>query len=395
MVIYLGSHLLMRPLATVPFVLLLFLLGPTVATSQIKWPDEPKPQSKLSRSVWEKVESNDVEGALKLLDKAIVDKEELFESYRLRATIRSRFANNVDGALEDLRHALAIKPGDPEIHRLRANLYIKHKNDTSAAIQEYNEVLKATPGSVMFLTARAESYSKLKQYGPALDDINKVIQIEPENISAHLTKADILTAQTSLAAGTGYLSKFLKTYTEQHTGNLPKIRGEKVLKKGLKTLGKGVAEVPVTRHSRSQMVVSSNADWEKQTRDQSTARLLSRAYLSLGRSYIQLNLLDGALAALTSALDFDPNAEEAMGLRGVIYLTRNEPRKAIKEFDEALDIGDEGYFYLNRGLAYLLVNDDKKAQKDFDFLLKKWPESRATMEARIEEAKKQRSATTK
>ncbi|MGV3630672.1 MAG: tetratricopeptide repeat protein [Bacteroidota bacterium] len=91
-------------------------------------------------------QSNDLEGALKLLNKAIEMDPKGHQAYGLRAIVQYR-QGNTDQALADLGEAIRIKP------------------DKSS-----------------YYSDRAFVYNKLRQYEKALADFNKAIELDPENM---------------------------------------------------------------------------------------------------------------------------------------------------------------------------------------------------------------------
>jgi len=86
-------------------------------------------KSETAKKANKKLDSNDIAGALKILDKAIEKKEDLFEAYRTRSFIRQLYNNDIDGAIADLSSAIEIKPDDENLYISRA--YLKKYTKTT------------------------------------------------------------------------------------------------------------------------------------------------------------------------------------------------------------------------------------------------------------------------
>lgn len=349
---------------------------------------EVQKQTDLERRVYQKLGKNDLQGAMAILDKEIAEAKDPFEAYNLRATLQLTRRDDVDAALADLGKAIESQPTNIEPRARRARIRANRKNDPQGALEDYNAALKINPNSFELLSGRAEVNKDLKLLSDALTDLEALIALRPDHVESHIRKSNLITLRSSPESGIAYLESFLKDFASRRNGKLPKVRGERVIKKIPKDLtDKGVT---VTRYSQRNMSANSPADLNRLAQELNLARSLGRAYLTLGQEYTRLNRLDPALNALTVAVDFDPNQEHAYATRGLIYLTQNKPKEAIEELSDAIDIADEPHFYLNRGVAYLLLSQEKKAEKDFEKLLKLAPESKAMIESRSAEARDQR-----
>lgn len=355
-------------------------------------------KSETAKKASRKLEANDVAGALKILDKAIEQKKDLFEAYRKRSSIRSYYIDDIDGALSDLDKAMEIKSDDMDLYISRAYLKKRHKNDLNGALLDYKTAQKFKPDSTILFSLIADLKSELKDFDGAIAEIQSALKIIPEDINFHVKLSVLLLQKNETDKAIIFLQGFLDDYVEKTDGKLPKVRGERVKKKipsELKDSSNAKNSIPVKRYSQMDFNVNSAKDYEKQLAEIERARSLSRAFIELGKMYISKNEFDKAFKNLNTALEIDKNQEEAYGLRGVLYLSKGEFEKAIAEFSDAIDIADVPYFYLNRGIAYLAIANDKKAQADFDDFLKIYPEGRTILEQRIAEIKQSKENSNK
>jgi tetratricopeptide (TPR) repeat protein len=347
-------------------------------------------KSGTAKKASRKLEANDVAGALKILDKAIEQKEDLFEAYRKRSFIRRYYNDDIDGAISDLNKAMEIKPDDVNLYISRAFLKKRYKNDLNSALLDYQIAQKYKPDSTILFSLIADLKSELKDFDGAIVEIKSALKIIPEDIDFHVKLSNLLLQKNQPDKAIVFLQGFLDDYVKKANGKLPKVRGERVKKKipsEFKDSSNVKNPIPVKRYSQMDFNVNSAKDYEKQLAEIERARSLSKAFIELGKMFISKNELDKAFENLNTALEIDKNHEEAYGLRGIIYLSKGEFEKAIAEFSDAIDIADVPYFYLNRGIAYLAIANDKKSQADFGDFLKLYPEGRAILEQRIAEIK--------
>ncbi len=348
-------------------------------------------KSATVKKVNRKLDANDVAGALKILDKAIEKKEDLFEVYRKRAFIRQIYTNDIDGAIADLNLALEIKPDDVDIYISRAYLKKRFKKDYIGALKDYEEAQKFKTKSLILIKLKYFLKLELEDYDGAITELETGLKMYSEDIDLHIGLSNVLTLKNESDKAILHLQTFLDDYLKKRNGELPKIKGEKVKKKipsNLQNFEGAENPVPVKRYSQMEFSISSFKDYQKQLTEIEDARRLSNAFITLGRSYIAKNEFEKAFVNLNNALTIDKNQEQAYALRGVIYLSSGEYVKAIDEFNSAIEITDDPTFYLNRGISYLFVGNDKKSQKDFDKFVEIFPAGKLILDQKIDEAKK-------
>jgi Tfp pilus assembly protein PilF len=67
----------------------------------------------------------------------------------------------------------------------------------------------------------------------------------------------------------------------------------------------------------------------------------------------------------TDALRHNPKSATAYVSRGICYVEKNHPNKAIADFTEAIRlVPTNPTFYLSRALAYRALGDEAKAASD-------------------------------
>jgi len=74
----------------------------------------------------------------------------------------------------------------------------------------------------------------------------------------------------------------------------------------------------------------------------------------------------GAISTLSDAIKADPGLQEAYVFRGMCYNESNQPKKALKDFTQAIELKpNDSYAYEQRALIYRnQLNDQAKAAAD-------------------------------
>jgi tetratricopeptide (TPR) repeat protein len=345
-------------------------------------------QSQVVEKARKKLNTNDVDGALKILDEAIVKKLDLFEVYHERYIIRRFYLFDNEGAIVELENALKIKPDDVSSYLSLGSLK-QSKQDFVGALKIYETAQNYVSDSAEIHLQKAHIKSNLKDFDGAMTEIQSAVKLKPESIYLQIKISDLLFANKKSEQAISNLQNFLDGYIKKYNGELPKLKGEKIKKNKIVHNPDGSTSGKARRYSQMEFSASSPEDLRKQQDKIEEVRNLAKAYIALGKLYIAQNNFEKAFTNFDTALLIDKNQEEAYAMRGVIYLSKGEIEKAIVELSYAADIADEPYFYLNRGIAYLLIKNDKNAQNDFDYFLKLYPDGKPILDQRLAEARNQ------
>jgi len=92
------------------------------------------------------------------------------------------------------------------------------------------------------------------------------------------------------------------------------------------------------------------------------------AWIILGYSYLKLEQFKDAIDALEEATKQDPEKPETLFYLGFAYAGNDEPEKAIKELEQALENGYEPKIHVDQKLAelYFLVKNYDNATKKYE-----------------------------
>jgi len=82
---------------------------------------------------------------------------------------------------------------------------------------------------------------------------------------------------------------------------------------------------------------------------------------------------DAAISLYTEVIKANPKAPFAFNGRGLAYRYKNEPAKALADFDQAIKLKPYAMFYYNRGVTRYETGDDKSAIADLTRALQDKP----------------------
>lgn len=142
-------------------------------------------EKKLVDKAEDKIEANDTEGAIKLLDKAIEANDQYVRAYNLRAEIYGKKLMH-DKAIQDYSASLNIDNNQEEIHFKRGREYMK-LHDMDNAIKDFSKVIDINPKRKKAYVNRGECYSKKGMKSAACDDWTKAAEMGDKNAKALLS----------------------------------------------------------------------------------------------------------------------------------------------------------------------------------------------------------------
>lgn len=285
------------------------------------------------------------------------------------------------------------------------------------ALEVFNEAVNLTPDNAAAYAGRGSTYNELKQYGAAVDDLNKAVELGlnkefvynnrgvayMDGFQMHemaiddYNRALALNPNYALAYyNRGNSRRSLNQYNEAISDynralelkpNYPEAHNNR----GLAYNSLGMYEEAIADYTRSielnnpqlhlpycnRGVSYSNLNNEERAiADYNVAIKINpnyaNAYYSRGLSYQNLNQYDAALADYTKAIELNPNYSEAYNNRGNIYFDLEQYETAIFDYTKSIELNNpEIHFpYNNRGNAYKMLRQYNKAISDFNNAIK-------------------------
>jgi tetratricopeptide (TPR) repeat protein len=150
-----------------------------------------------------------VEACTRLIDSGQAPNPQLVAAYSQRGFLRR--LKEPDLALADYNTALNIQADAPVVLTNRAWIYIT-RNRFDTALQDLNKAIELFPPAA---AARARYYRgftffKLKDYAPAMSDLNEAVKVEPNNPDPYLARGELEQAQQQYDAALRDFDEFSK-----------------------------------------------------------------------------------------------------------------------------------------------------------------------------------------
>ncbi len=216
-------------------------------------------------------------------------------------------------------------------------------------MSEYRALTKIASQSIASQPRDAKRYVTrallnfyVRNYTPAVKDLEKAISLSPDLWSAHILRAVCLLG----------LHQYTQALSDAH---------------------KAIEIMPNERASYDILDV---VYYEMNGRDKMTAELdkLAKKYpanlaiaLISSSINVQMDEREKAITILSAALKSKPQSVAALIARGEIYVNLSQIEKALADFDQALTIApNNGQALLDRGTLYLAKGDANKALVDLN-----------------------------
>ncbi len=239
-----------------------------------------------------------------------------------------------EDALKAFNQAQVIEPLDPELWQNKALVlqYLNRPQEAMRLYQEalaaYDEVIEENPENITALLDKANVLSKLQRHQEALATYEQAIAVNEDSHLAWLGKGNALFAMRqypeSLAAFNRTVKVQPKSYISWHN------RGS-LLRDGLKNLPEAIAS-----YDRSLEI---NPNFYHAWRDRGIA-------LSQNQQH------DQAIESFKKALSIKPNDYKSWVGRGIALSSLGKTEEAISLFERAVEIQPQDPFvWMNRGAA--------------------------------------------
>jgi len=249
--------------------------------------------------------------------------------------------DDLDGVISYASEAIRLLPDRGEgVYALRGSAYLS-KKDYDKAIEDINQMIRLNPNDAMNYKYRADAYAGKKDYDNAIADLGKALQLNPKDAEAYNS------------------------------------RGWWLAQKG--DYDRAIADCNIA--------INLKPDF-------------AHAYDSRGFAYAGKKDYEKAISDYTDAIRYDRNIESSYLGRGNAYKAKGDYTKAISDFNDVLRISkDEEEIgkakagmessYLERGNAYNEKGEYKKAFDDFNKVLQTSydEETKASANAGLERAK--------
>jgi len=142
----------------------------------------------------ELLKKGDYSKAILSFDSAISKKKNNPEAY-LRRGDSLAATSQIHKAIQDYTKAIEIDPSLIEAYKKRGLLYLDDLEDYTKAIGDFTKVIHSREKDAEAYFSRAKAYYAMKQYDGALEDCDKVIDLEPNHAQARFLRGCLLSKQ--------------------------------------------------------------------------------------------------------------------------------------------------------------------------------------------------------
>lgn len=262
------------------------------------------------------------------------------------------------------------------------NLFGKTKTGGSESGQQELELDEPTSDTKVLLE-RAKQNIKSKNYQGALDDINNILSIDPNNISAYMERS---TVKRKLKDEIGATEDF------EYAGVLLK-----KLDKGLKAYQKGLDKYNASDFREAIKHFSDAISFNVDTSGAYYYRGLAKRYNGDYRAalpdfnkaieikpdyteayydrakikYHKLDDIDGALEDFNQAILLNPKDADLYVSRAILKNSIDNYEGAMRDYNKAIDLNPkDGETYFSRALMHMDIENYADGIKDFDIVIK-------------------------
>ena len=197
------------------------------------------------------------------------------------------------------------------------------------------------PGDEFEFYAKGAAYVVLEKYDQALVNFEQAIQQNPQKTVAYIRRGRLYSQQGDFTRALADFDKAIELEA-----------------------GRSAATEPSKATSKTEKDPST-ADIQRDPRPWLDNLTPGAAYIDRGRTYLQQDDNDRAIADFTKAIQLDPDAATAYNHRGVAYASKLDFDSAIADFDKAIQLDPLlRNAHENRGLAFSRKGDEARARAD-------------------------------
>ncbi len=245
------------------------------------------------------------------------------------------------------------------------------------AISSFTKALEYRPDEVVVFNGRAGAYAGLGQVDKALDDLNRAIELDPDDPVAYGLRGTIL-SKTDRQAAFDDLNRAIELSPEPALAYSD--RGNVYLELGdyeaaladfnqaialdpdgsFYYLYRSIVYIPLAEW---QLALDDLAEYARRAGDQVPPEVVdlldqfplstAREFSSRGRVYYYLGQYENALTDLEHAITLDPGNAAAYGSRGMVYYDLGQLEDALTDLTQAVALGyDDPEVFRVRGTTY-------------------------------------------
>lgn len=301
--------------------------------------------------------------------------------YYLRSRVYAK-SNEINKALHDMDMFIGLNREHVKSKDFLERSYLHSKTKNYAkAIEDLTRVINIEPGDYKSLFLRAREYGKLSEYQKQIEDYNKVIDLRPNSAIAYNNRGYTYYKMGEYKLAMVDYDKALSIDPNLilATNNKNNLTAKKVSNIGNKDLDIKWDDVlndityPVSSNQNSlatkSVLDSESCNVNDGLQDLTRAIELnpsdSKSYLFRAEAYYYKDEFLLAIKDLDEAINIDPQYTYAYEWRAFIYSVMDDHAKVVDDATIAINLSkDNVYAYYLRGQAYSYLNEFKNCIED-------------------------------
>lgn len=231
------------------------------------------------------------------------------------ALVASLYMNDKDSdkAIALLQDGIKRNPDDASLQILLGSIFI-NQNDSDRGIEVFKKIVTLDPSNLGHRARLAALMIKLGRMGDAETVLRQGVNDNPENVQAKLVLVDFLAKQMGKDKAEKQLQEYIQSESENDS-----------LRNGLASLYLSTGEVDKAKQTFRDMIDKNISD-----------TVSNDAKVKLAEIALRQNDTATAEKLLEEVLTLNVRHNDALMLRGAIYLSKREATKAIADFRAVL-----------------------------------------------------------
>lgn len=285
--------------------------------------------------------------SIQYFNQVIKLKPYLSEPYLLRAIAKIQLGDYT-GAEMDCNASIERNPFQPGAYYTRGYIY-RRTNQLEKAEKDFSEALIFAPENKTYISMRADVRAELKQYDLALDDIQHLLNREPQSAALHFEKGSICLRSGDTICALNAFSTATE-YDTQNPANWSAL--------GLVQLMLDRQDDALTSLSQS---IEHGSKW-------------AGDYINRGIIFYRRHNYRSALADYDKAVTLSPNDAQCYYNRGVLRQELGDYNRALDDLTQAINLSpDQIEIYYQRGIVQLQLRQWEDAISDFQTIMQRYP----------------------
>jgi tetratricopeptide (TPR) repeat protein len=319
--------------------------------------------------------------ASRVLEAALLTGPGMGRAYVLKGMIYEK-EGAIAKAEDEYTRALNYEPDLTLALEMRAKALVRGGKPRKA-LEDINALVRLRPNEPEAILTRARIHAKLEEYVPALADYTKVESLLPRDDRVLKEKVLVYFRTGQPQKALDSLSGYKSDRTDDTAILILRARAHILLKNypsARQALKSALAREPLNpaAHLYAGVVMARSQDTDGALAGFNRAieldSTLVEAYKERARVFLELKETVRAAVDLTAAADLDPSDDEVFPLRGLTLMKRLLYDAAVDDFTRALgNLPGEPRILYDRAVAYLSKDEPKPALEDLNALLKAKP----------------------